>query len=147
MNKLLIILMLSVVFVFSANAQVSNYVGSYEFSEDGGRTAGGTAIFVGHDLKINADGTGRLTAAGYQTSKEMFVKTKAVGKTLQVIFDKYDADGSNMFESYKNGEVLLTLEWKTVKGKKVLWTKFGQYTPVVNDAKKAGGVYFKKSKG
>jgi hypothetical protein len=146
MNKLLIILMLSVAFVFSANAQVANYVGSYEFSEDGGRTAGGTAIFVGHELKINADGTGRLTAAGYQTSKEVFVKTKAVGKKLQVIFEKYDEDGTNSFTPFKGGEILLTIEYKTVKKKKVLWTTFGEYNPVVFDAKKGGGIYFKKSK-
>ena len=147
MNKLLILLVLSVAFVFSANAQVANYVGKYEFSEDGGRTAGGTAIFVGHDLKINADGTGRLTAAGYQTSKEIFVKTNVVGKKLQIVFNKYDEDGTNSFTPYTGGEVLFTLEWKTIKGKKVLWTTFGQYEPVVNNAKKAGGIYFKKSKG
>ncbi len=146
MNKLLILLMLSVAFVFSANAQVANYAGKYEFSEDGGKTAGGTAVFVGHDLTINADGTGRLTAAGYQTSREIFFKTKSIGRKLQVIFDKYDADGTNMFTPYTRSEVLLTLEWRTVKGKKVLWTTFGQYEPVVNNAKKAGGSYFKKAK-
>ncbi len=144
MNKLLIILMLSVAFVFSANAQ--NYVGSYEFYEDGGKTAGGTGVQVGHELKINADGNGSLTAAGYQTSKEMFIKTKAVGKKLQVIFDKYDEAGVNSFTPFKGGEILLTLEWKTVKGKKVLWTTFGKYEPVVVNFKKTGGNYFKKSK-
>jgi hypothetical protein len=145
MKKLLILLMLSVAFVFTANAQ-ANFVGTYQFSEDGGRTAGGTAIIVGHDLTINADGTGRLTAVGYQTSKEMFIKTKLVGTKLQVIFDKYDPDGANTFESYKGDEILLTIEYKTVKKKKVLWTTFGKYEPVVGTAKKGGGVYFKKSK-
>lgn len=146
MYKLLILLMLSVAFVFTANAQTAKFVGTFEFSEDGGRTAGGTAVFVGHDLTINADGSGRLTAAGYQTSREMFIKAKLVGTKLQVIFDKYDADGSNMFESYKGGELLFTLEWKTVKGKKVLWTTFGKYEPAAIGFKKTGGVYFKKSK-
>ena len=145
MRQILILLMLSVVFVFTANAQTS-FSGKYEFSEDGGKTAGGTGVFVGHDLTINADGTGRLTAAGYQTSKEMFVKTKMAGNKLQVVFDRYDPDGSNMFEPYKGGEILLTLEYRTVKKKKVLWTTFEKYEPVVHNAKKSGGVYFKRSK-
>ena len=146
MYKLLILLTLCAAFVFSANAQ-TNYVGKYEFYEDGGKTAGGTGVQVGHELQINSDGTGRLNAAGFQTAKEMFIKTKAVGNKLQVIFDKYDEDGVNSFTSYTGGEVLLTLEWKTVKGKKVLWTTFGKYEPSVLTAKKSGGVYFKKSKG
>jgi Family of unknown function (DUF5991) len=146
MKKLLVLLMLSIAFVFAANAQ-TNFVGKYEFYEDGGKTAGGTAVFVGHDLTINSDGTGKLTAAGYQTSKEMFIKTKLVGTKLQVIFDKYDTEGSNTFESYKGNEILLTLEYKTVKKKKVLWTTYVKYSPVVFDAKKDGGIYFKKSKG
>lgn len=144
MYKLLMLLSLCAVFVFSANAQ--SYVGKYEFTEDGGRTAGGTGIVIGHDLTINADGTGRLTAAGYQTSKEMFIKTKEVGKKLQVIFDKYDEEGANMFTPYKGGEVLFTLEWKTVKAKKVLWTTFGKYEPVAIEFKKSGGKYFVKKK-
>ncbi|MEK7723920.1 MAG: DUF5991 domain-containing protein [Acidobacteriota bacterium] len=146
MNKLLILLMLSVAFVFTANAQTAKFVGTYEFSEDGGKTAGGTAIYVGHDLNIKADGTATLTANGYQTSKDIIAKTKMVGTKLQLIFDKYNAEGFNTFESYKGGELLFTLEWKTVKGKKVLWTTFGKYEPAAIGFKKTGGVYFKKSK-
>jgi hypothetical protein len=146
MNKLLILLMLSVAFVFSVNAQ-TNFVGKYEFSENGGKTAGGTAVFVGHGLKIKSDGTANLTANGYQTSKDIICKTKLVGAKLQIIFDKHNPDGFNTFETYKSGELLLTLEWKTVKKKNILWTTFGKYEPVVGDAKKGGGIYFKKSKG
>jgi hypothetical protein len=145
MNKLLILLMLSVALVFSVNAQ-SNFVGKYELYEDGGRNAGGTAIFVGHDLEIKSDGTATLTANGYQTSKDLLCKTKVIGTKLQIIFDKYNPDGFNTFESYKGGELLLTLEWKTVKKKKVLWTNFVKYGTVVADPKKGGGIYFKKLK-
>lgn len=146
MNKLFILLMLGITFVFTANAQTAQFVGTYEFSEDGGKTTGGTAIFVGHGLTINADGSGKLTTAGYQTAQEMFVKTKLVGTKFQVIFDKYDSDGTNAFKNYKGGELLFIFEWKTVKGKKVLWTTFEKYGPVFNSVKKSGGIYFKKSK-
>jgi hypothetical protein len=147
MNKLLMILMLSVAFVFSVNAQSSNYVGNYEFSEDGGKTAGGTAVFVGHGLKIKSDGTAIVTADGYQTSKHIIAKTKMVGKKMQLIFEKYDAENHAGPETLSEGDLLLTIEWKTVKGKKVLWTTFDKHTPSVFDAKKGGGIYFKKSKG
>ena len=146
MKKLLILLTLSFAFVFTANAQNAKFAGSYEFGEDGGKTAGDTVIYVGHDLQISADGTATLVANGYQTSKDIIAKTKTVGSKLQLIFVKYNAAGINTFESYKGGEILLTLEYKTVKGKKVLWTTFGEYKPAVFEAKKGGGIYFKKSK-
>jgi hypothetical protein len=147
MQKLFITTTLVVVFGCIANAQgLTNFVGKYEFGEEGGRTAGGTFIYIGHDLTINSNGTGRLTAAGYQTSREMFIKTKVVGKKLRVIFDKYDADGSNMFDSYKGSEVLFSFEWKSYKGKRVLWTTFARYEPAAIGFKKTGGVYFRKSK-
>ncbi len=144
MNKLLILLMLSVVFVLTANAQ-TNFVGKYEFYENGGKTAGGTAVFVGHDLTINADGSGKLTAAGYQTSKDMFIETKAVGSKLQILFVKYGEDQTGPTDM-EDGSLLLTIEYKKVKKKKVLWTTFAGYSPAVFDAKKGGGIYFKKSK-
>jgi Family of unknown function (DUF5991) len=144
MKKLLFLLMLSVAFVFTANAQ-GNFVGKYEFFEDGGKNAGGTAIFVGQDLTINADGSGKLTAAGYQTSKEIFFNTKVVGSKLQVLFEKYGEDHSGP-TNLEAGSLLLTLEYKTVKKKKVLWTTFAGYTPAVFNAKKGGGIYYKKAK-
>lgn len=136
--------MFSLFAVISANAQ-KNYVGSYEFSEDGGKTAGGTVVYVGHDLQIKSDGTATLTANGFQTAKDYICKTKIVGSKLQIIFQKNNPEREATSEPYKGGEILLTLEWKTVKGKKVLWTTFGKYRPSVNEAKKGGGIYFKKS--
>jgi hypothetical protein len=145
MKKLLFLLMLSVAFALTANAQ-TNFAGKYEFYEDGGKTAGGTAVFVGHDLTINADGSGKLTAAGYQTSKDIFIKTKTVGSKLQILFVKFGEDQTGATD-LEDGNLLLTLEYKTVKKKKVLWTTFGKYNPAVFDAKKGGGIYFKKAKG
>lgn len=136
--------MLSVAFVFTANAQ-GKFAGKYEFYENGGKNAGGTVIFVGHDLTINADGTGKITANGYQTSKEILFKTKVVGTKLQLLFDKYGED-HNGSTDLKAGDLLLTLEYKTVKKKKVLWTTFIKDNPAVFDAKKGGGIYYEKSK-
>lgn len=145
MSKILIILTLFFAFVIQADAQTAKFAGTYQFSEDGGQTAGGTAVYVSHELKITADGTATLTASGYQTSKSIIAKAKSVGAKLHVYFEKYDEDGSNMFTPLKGGELLLTIEYRAVKGKRTLWTTFANYDPVVFEAKKNGGVYFKKS--
>ncbi len=144
MNKLLIVLMLSVAFAVTANAQ-TNFVGKYFFSEDGGKTAGGTGIFVGHDLEINSDGSATLTANGYQTSKYLICKTKINGSKMQLMFEKYSEDNYGPTD-LSGGELLFTLEYKKVKGKKVLWTTFSKYEPSIAGFKKSGGIYFKKSK-
>ena len=68
MRKLLILLTLSIAFAITANAQ-TNFVGKYTFYEDGGKTAGGTGIGIGHQLEIKSDGTVILNAAGFQTGR------------------------------------------------------------------------------
>jgi hypothetical protein len=145
MKKLLSLLMLSVVFAISANAQ-TNFAGKYIFYEDGGKTAGGTGIGVGHDLEINSDGTATLTANGFQTSKYLICKAKIDGSKMQLFFEKYGEENYGPTD-LSGGELLLTLELKTVKKKKVLWTTFSKYEPSVVSFKKSGGVFFKKSKG
>ncbi len=148
MKKLLILMVLTAICAFSANAQtLKTFAGKYELFEDGGKTAGGTAIYVGHSLKINADGGVTLTADGYQTARDLICTAKIEGGKLNIYFTLYNADGTNSLTDYNADDLMLTLEYKQVKGKKVLWTTFGKYTPVVNSAKKGGGVYFKKSKG
>ncbi len=142
MKKLLFLLMLSVVFALTANAQIpKQFVGSYEFGEDGGKTGGGTVIYVGHDLNVKPDGIATLTANGYQTSNHVIAKAKVVGTKLQLLFEKYGED-HNGSRDLKGGELLLTIEYKKVKKKKLLWTTFSKYSPAVFEAKKGGGVYF-----
>lgn len=122
-------------------------VGKYEFYEDGGKTVGGAAVFVGHVLEIGSDGTATLRADGYQTSRDLnctFTMNEA--KTV-ITFQSYNDEGVNSFQPYKKGDILMTLRNKTVKGKKVLWTIFDKYEPVIKVAPKSGGIYFKVSKG
>ena len=145
MRKLLILLTLSIAFAITANAQ-TNFVGKYTFYEDGGKTAGGTGIGIGHELEIKSDGTVILNAAGFQTARELIGTIKTVGSKVMIYFTLYDANGVNSGTDYKAEDLLLTLEYKAVKGKINLWSTFGKYEPVVVTAKKAGGIYFKKSK-
>lgn len=131
------------VFVVAASAQKLD--GKYEFNEDGGKTAGGTVIFVGHVLELGDAGTATLRADGYQTARDLKCTFTTTATKTVVKFDSYNEDGVNSFEPYKKGDVLLTLQYKTVKGKKVLWTTFGKYTPTVKNAPKLGGIYFKEA--
>ena len=57
----------------------SSWVGSYEFNEDGGKNAGGTAIFIEHQLEIKQTENGlmaTLQSNGYQTSKDLHGKSR-----------------------------------------------------------------------
>jgi hypothetical protein len=50
-----------------------------------------------------------------------------------------------MFELYEPGDLLFTLERKAGKGKPVILTHWGKFTPNVTKYEKSGKVYFEKS--
>lgn len=132
-------------FVGVVQAQTS-WVGSYEFGEDGGKTTGGTVIFISHQLEISktADGMmATLQSNGYQTSKDLICTVKTEGNKLLVYFESYGEN--NVFESYEPGDLLLTLEKKTVKGKSEILTFWNKFQPVVPKNEKSGKVYFRRA--
>lgn len=133
-------LIFALCFSFAANAQ-SSWIGSYEFDEDGGKTAGGTAIFVSHRIDINETDDGliaMITSNGYQTSKDLVGKAKAEGNKLLIYFEYYGEN--NTFEEYTKGDLLLTFE----KKKDEILTTWGKFLPIVKKNEKSGKVYFKK---
>jgi hypothetical protein len=67
---------------------------------------------------------------------------KVVGTKLEIYFREYGED--NMFEPYKAGDLLLTLEKKTAKGREVILTHWGKFTASVPRNEKSGKVYFKR---
>jgi hypothetical protein len=129
----------------AAYAQTS-WAGNYVFSENGGRTAGGTAIFITHEMDVNDD-HGSLTVTiqsnGYQTSRDLVCTAKVEGGRLNIYFESYGEN--NTFEPYEQGDLLFSLEKKTVKGKTELLTFWGKFTPIVPKNEKTGKVYFKKT--
>ncbi|MEP6704288.1 MAG: DUF5991 domain-containing protein, partial [Acidobacteriota bacterium] len=68
--------------------------------------------------------------------------TKLEGAKLLIYFQSYGED--NMFEPYKEGDLLLTLERKPEKGKNVVLTNWGKFTPAIPRNAKSGKVYFEK---
>ncbi len=124
----------------------TEWKGSYYFGENGGKTAGGTTILISHDLNVIDGGDGlaaTLDSNGYQTSSELVCTAKIEGSKLLISFLSYGE--SNMFESFKEGDLLLTLERKTEKGKTVILTHWGKFTPSIPKNEKSGKVYFQKT--
>jgi hypothetical protein len=139
----------SIIFLMLAGAAAyaqSSWAGSYSFSENVGKTAGGTAIFITHEMDISEDDgsvTVTLQSNGYQTSRELVGTAKADGGRLNIYFESYGEN--NTFEPYEQGDLLFSLEKKTVKGKTELLTFWGKFTPIAPENKKTGKVYFKKT--
>lgn len=132
-------------FAVFAQAQ-KEWLGNYSFDEDGGKTAGGTAIFVSHEINIVESDDGLIATIqsnGFQTSKDLICTTKIAGGKLLVYFDSYGEN--NMFENYEKGDLLLTLERKNVKGKPEILTFWGKFQPSVPKSEKTGKVYFRRS--
>ena len=124
----------------------TSWLGTYEFDEDGGKTVGGTKIFISHQIEIKQTDDGMLATIqsnGYQTSIDLVGTVKTVGGKLMIYFDSYGEN--NMFENYEQGDLLLTLEKKTVKGKTEILTYWNKFQPIVPTNEKSGKVYFKKT--
>lgn len=145
MKGLLFSILLLVFAGIPAFAQ-SSWVGSYEFDEDGGKTAGGTPIYIVHQMDITEGDNGlvvMIQSNGYQTSRDLVCTAKVEGGKLNIYFEGYGEN--NTFEPYEPGDLLLSLESKTVKSKTQLLTWWGKFKPVVQKNEKTGQVYFKKT--
>ena len=145
MRKPLAIVCVMLLVAASAAAQ-NDWAGHYTFDEDGGRNAGGTAIFISHELTVMETDDGLLAhieSNGYQTSKDLNCKAKVNGNKLEIYFESYGEN--NIFESYNKNDLLFTLERRTTRGKTELFTFWGKFTPIVPKNEKTGKVYFTKS--
>lgn len=138
---------LAIAFVLAAQAAAQGgWVGTYSFEEDGGKNAGGTVIYIVHELTIMESDDGlraSLQSNGYQTSKDLNCKARVIGNKLEIIFESYGEN--NIFETYEAGDLLLTLEKRTAKGKAELLTWWGKFTPMIPEKPKTGKVFFVKS--
>ncbi|MBK8151512.1 MAG: hypothetical protein IPK58_25785 [Acidobacteria bacterium] len=137
-----ILFLLLTVFATAAFAQ-ERWTGRYEFEELGGKTSGGTAIIVNHEIEITDSDDGLIAlirGTGFQTSRDLVGNARVEGEKLLIYFNSYNED--NVLEPYAEGDLLLTLERR--KGE--LLTFWGKYLPVVQKNEKTGKVYFTKVK-
>lgn len=136
---------LILIFNLAVQAQFS-WVGNYEFDENGGKSAGGTAIFITHLLEIKETENGlmaTLQSNGYQTSNDLFCTAKPDGNKLSIYFESYGEN--NLFERFEPGDLLLTLERKIVKNKTEILTFWNKFQPSVPKNEKSGKIYFRKT--
>ena len=145
MKRAVLLVTLTLAFAAVSFAQ-KEWVGTYTFDEDGGKNAGGTVIFIVHELIVLETDDGlraTLKSNGYQTSADLNCKVRINGNKMEIIFESYGED--NIYEMHDPGDLLLTLEKKTVKGKTQLLTWWGKFTPVIPEKPKTGKVFFVKS--
>ncbi len=133
-------------FAIAAGAQ-TDWKGSYYFGEEGGKNAGGIAIMISHELNVLEGGEGlaaTLESNGFQTSSDLICTAKVEGSKLLIYFLSYG--DNNMFEPYKEGDLLFTLERKSSgSGKPVILTHWGKFTPSIPRNEKSGKVYFQRT--
>ncbi|PYS88646.1 MAG: hypothetical protein DMF62_09130 [Acidobacteria bacterium] len=133
------------VFLAASAAAQSPWLGIYEFTENGGKNAGGTAIMVTHHLEILKSDDGlvaTLESNGYQTSKDLLCLVKIQGNKAMLYFEGYG--DNNMFESYNKGQLMLTLEERAEDGKSTLLTYWNAFKPIIPKNEKSGKAYFTK---
>jgi Family of unknown function (DUF5991) len=132
--------------LFAALAQAqTDWVGVYEFGEDGGKTTGGSAISISHQIEIRDTDNGFLATIisdGYQTARDLVCTVKTDGDKIAFYFDSYGEN--NSLEPYAEGDLLLTLERKTIKNKTEILTFWSKFKPVIANNETTGKVYFKK---
>lgn len=147
MREVPTILQIAVVLFAAATIAIaqSDWKGSYVFMENGGKNAGGAAILITHQIDVfeGSDGlAASIQSNGYQTSADLVCSAKVEGEKLLIYFESYGED--NMFEPYEQGDLLVTLERKTVKGKPAVLTHWGKFSASIPGNQRSGKVYFEK---
>ena len=126
-----------------ARAELTDWSGTYTYTESGGRTAGGTGIVVTHEIAVTRAGDAwraEITANGYQTQVQLHATGQVVGNRLLLRFARDGED--QMFKGrYQPGALLLELE-RPVRGG--LLTHWHAYTPATMERFTNPGTYFKR---
>lgn len=122
------------------------WAGTYEYTANLGRNAGGAAMIVTYTIEVtsgNAEPGAVVGASGYMTDDKLRCETRTRGNRINLYFHSYpDGGTANQYgvELYKKGDLLLSLE-KVVQQKRtkyrVVWAKYN------TDFKKQ--VFFKKT--
>ena len=115
----------------------ADWVGRYSFSEDGGRTVGGSAILITHELTVKRQGgglEGHLVSNGYQTSADLICDARPDATRLRLVFRKYGE--SNLSRPYQSGDLLLTLTRRKRGRRTELRTTWGKFEPAIESGKK-----------
>lgn len=127
----------------NSSAVNKKWAGQYTFEESAKNVTGDGAQTWNYVIDIKEKDANTLVADiqvdGFQTMTRIEASVKASEKNAEVIFEKYGKD--NMFELYKKGDRLFTIE-ANEKGE--LITNWDKMKPNVIENQKSGKVMFKK---
>lgn len=125
------------------------WVGEYSFGEDGGKTAGGTVIYVVHELTVTREGgalKARLESNGYQTYAAFECDARAEAGRLKIFFARHAEENVLQRGDYEPGDLLLTLARSGAGRRARLLTYFGKFRPQFRRPRQ-GRVYFTRAEG
>lgn len=121
----------------------NKWVGKYSFEESAKNVTGDGAQTWNYVIDVKAKEDKSLVAEiqvdGFQTMTRIEAEVKPSDKSADFIFSKYMPD--NMFEIYKKGDKLFTLQ---VNDKGEMITNWDKMKPNVIDNQKSGKVMIKK---
>jgi hypothetical protein len=121
----------------------NKWIGKYSFDESAKNVTGEGSQTWAYviTVKENADKTltAEINVDGFQTSTRIEADVKAGDKTADFIFSKYLPE--NMFELYKKGDRLFTLE---INDKNEMITNWDKMKANVISNQKSGKIMFKK---
>lgn len=127
-------------------APADAWVGEYTFDEDGGRTAGGSVIYVVHQLTVTREGgalRARLESNGYQTYAAFECEARVEAGRLKIFFTRHADENVFLRGDYRPGDLLLSLARSGVGRRARLLTYFGKFRPQFSRPR-GGRVYFRR---
>jgi len=125
------------------------WVGEYTFGEDGGRTAGGSAIYVVHQLTVGREGgalRARLESNGYQTYAAFVCEARVEAGRLKIFFARHADENVFLRGDYRPGDLLLSLARAGAGRRARLLTYWGKFRPQFRRPRQ-GRVSFRRADG
>ena len=114
---------------------LESWIGDYTFSEFAPPDQN---MFYRFSIyKENDNYYAEISVDGFQTVERLHAKVIGDEKSIKLVFDKYLPD--NVFEPYKQGDILFGFEKKNLK----LYTFWEKIQPMLESNMKSGEVYFK----
>lgn len=122
---------------------LNKWIGQYAFDESAPNAAGSGVQSWSYVINVSLREKDSLIAIiridGFQTMTRIEAEVKVTEKNADFIFNKYGEE--NMFELFKKGEKLFSLE---INDKNEMITNWDKMKPNVVDNQKSGKVMFKK---
>jgi hypothetical protein len=132
-----------------AQGPAEAWVGEYVFEEDGGRTAGGSPIYVVHQLTVAREGgalTARLESNGYQTYAAFMCEARVEAGRLKIFFTRHADENVFLRGDYRRGDLLVSLARSGSGRRARLLTYWGKFRPQFGRPRQ-GRAYFRKVDG